>query len=57
MTKEQIKQALISILIGALTIFLLNLLEGLFGLAKTWLTDGAGGAVATGRYLLKTWHT
>ncbi len=56
MTKEQLKQALISILIGALTIFLVNLLEGLLGFLKDWMASGAGGVVATARYFIKNFR-
>lgn len=53
MTKQQIRSALLSILIGAATIFLTELLQGLLGFIKTWMAQGAGGAVATGTYLVK----
>lgn len=53
MSKAQIKHALISILIGAITIFITQLLQGLLGFINTWLADGTGGVVATGAYLVK----
>jgi hypothetical protein len=53
MSKEQIKQALISILIGAITIFITQILQGLLGLVNQWLANGTGAAVATGTYIIK----
>lgn len=54
MNKKQIKQALLSILIGALTIFLTQLLEGLLSFIKEWMAAGAGGVVATVTHLKMT---
>lgn len=56
MNKSQIKQALISILIGALTIFLTQLLEGLLGFIKEWMTYGTGGVVAAAVHLKTTFR-
>jgi len=56
MTREQIKQALISVLIGAITIFLVNFLEGVLGILNHWIADGTGGAVAMSRYIAKVNH-
>ena len=53
MSKEQIKHALISILIGAITIFITQLLQGLLGFINTWLANGTGGVVATGAYIIR----
>lgn len=56
MNKQQIKSALISILIGALTIFLTQLLEGLLAFLKEWMAVGAGGLVATATHLKMTFR-
>ena len=54
MTTKQIKSALISILIGAITIFLTQILQGLLDFLKEWMTLGAGGVVATTVHLKQT---
>lgn len=56
MTKEQIKQALISIVIGALTIALVDLLQGLLDFLKTWMIQGTGGVVASATYLARNFR-
>jgi hypothetical protein len=56
MTATQIKQALISILIGAITIFLTQLLEGLLSFVKEWMTLGAGGVVASATHFKMTFR-
>ena len=57
MTKQQLKQAIISVVIGAITIALVDLLEGLLGIAQSWLAEGTGGAVAGTRYFVKSFLT
>ncbi|MCR4323010.1 MAG: hypothetical protein NUV61_02895 [Candidatus Azambacteria bacterium] len=56
MTKEQLKNAVISVLLGALTIFLASLLQGLLNIVNDLLVQGIGGAVTTGSYLIKTYR-
>lgn len=52
MSKPEIKQALISIVMGACTIFLVSLLEGLLDFLQNHGAEIAGGAVAAWRYAL-----
>lgn len=54
MTKNQLKQAIISVLIGALTACLVNILQGLLDVVNHWIVNGAGGVTAAGSYLVKT---
>jgi hypothetical protein len=54
MSKTQIKQALISILIGAITIFITQILQGLLGFINEWLASGTGGVVATSIYAIQS---
>ena len=56
MSKEQFKQALISVVVGAATVFLVSVLEGVLGVVKSWMAEGVGGTVASARYLLKIFH-
>lgn len=56
MTRAEAIQAGKSILIGALTIFLVSLLEGALDLIRNHGPEIIGGAVAAWRTLLKT-HT
>lgn len=53
MTSKQIKQALISIVVGALTVFAVNLLEGLLHFINEWIANGAGATVASASYFVK----
>jgi len=53
MTKAQLKQALISLLLGIATMVITSLLEGLLGIVKAWLAQGAGGIVASSTYIVK----
>lgn len=52
MTKDQIRQALIAIAIGAITAFFSSLFDGLAELLKGHAPEAIGGVVATGRYLI-----
>lgn len=54
MTTEQFKQALISILIGAITIFLTQILQGLLDFIKEWMTLSSGGIVASAVHFKQT---
>ena len=56
MTTDQIRQALISILIGAITIFLTQILQGLLDFLKEWMTLGAGGVVASAVHFKQTFR-
>lgn len=51
-----LKQILISILVGATVAFLTTLLEGLLGLLQDPVTPAVGGVAGTTHYLLK-WRT
>lgn len=53
MNKEQIKQAIIAICIGALTAFFSSLFDGIAELLKGNGDKVVGGVVAAGRYLSK----
>lgn len=53
MTKEQIKQAIIAIAIGAITAFFSSLFDGIAEFLKGHGNEIAGGVVATGKYLTK----
>lgn len=53
MNQEQLKQAIISVLIGAVTIMLVNLLQGLLHILNEWIANGAGGTVAAASYLIQ----
>ena len=53
MNKVELKQAMISIICGALTIFLVTLLEGLLEFIKTYGAEIVGSGVAAWRYALK----
>lgn len=54
MTKEQMRQAIISILIGAVVAGLSALFEGAIALLKGHGNDIAGGIVASARYITNT---
>jgi thiamine transporter ThiT len=54
MSKSQLKQALISILIGAITIFITTLLQGLIDFLQSWMSLGAGGVVASAVHFKQT---
>lgn len=51
MSKQDLKHAIISLVLGVLTIALTDLLNGFLGILKEWLITSAGGAVTTGAYL------
>lgn len=55
MSKENLKQALISILIAALTAFLASLLDGLANLIKANAVEVMSGAVSSAVYLAKAY--
>jgi hypothetical protein len=54
MTKPEIKNALISIIIGACTIFLVSLLEGLLDFLKNHGAEIVGSGVAAWKYALSS---
>lgn len=54
MTKEQIKQAIIAICIGAVTAFFSSLFDGIAEFLKGHGNEVAGGIVAAGKYLTKS---
>ncbi len=54
MPKDQIKQILISILIGAIVAFLSSLFDSLLTFLRDYGNNLAGGAVATAKYLIHT---
>lgn len=49
----ELKQALISLVIGVVTMACLELVNGFFHILQQWLVEGIGGTVAAGRYLIK----
>ena len=51
MTKDDLKHALISLVIGALTIALTQLVTGCLHILQTWLSGLAGGTAGTVSYL------
>ena len=53
MTKAQLKSALISLVLGVITIAVSSLLEGLIKILKEWMVAGAGGSVASATYLIR----
>lgn len=55
MTKEQLKQAVLSIVIGAVVALLSNLLDVLATFLKSHATEVASGASATAIYLAKAY--
>lgn len=54
MSKHELKQALISLVIGVLTMASLDLVNGFFNILQGWFIEGTAGTVAAGRYLIKT---
>lgn len=54
MNKDQIKQAVIAIAIGAITAFFSSLFDGLSELLKGHAPQVVGGITAAGKYLTKT---
>jgi hypothetical protein len=56
MTKEQLKSALISLVLGVITIALSSLLEGLIKILKEWMIQSAGGGVASITYLYRNFR-
>lgn len=54
MTKQDIKHALISLLIGAILTFLTTVFQGLVDFLKAHGSEIVGGAGATITYLVKT---
>lgn len=56
MTKDQIKHALISLLVGALVSFILTLFQGILDFLKENAVDIIGGASATITYLVKNYY-
>lgn len=52
MTRPEIKQALISILVGAITIFIVNLLGGLLDFFQAHGAELLGASVASWKYAL-----
>jgi hypothetical protein len=57
MTKEQIKHAIWSIVIGAIVSGLLALFQGLLQFMQAHASDFIGGASATVTYLFRTHRT
>ena len=55
MTKDDLKHALISLVLGILITALTSLLTGLMGILQHWIADLAGGATATISYLQQTY--
>lgn len=53
MTKAQLKSALISLVLGVITIAVSSLLEGLIKILKEWMVAGAGASVASATYLVR----
>ena len=51
MTKQDLKHALISLILGVLTMAIVQLLEGLADLAKSWIATPTGGVTASAVYL------
>lgn len=52
MTRPEIKSALVSIFIGACTIFLVSFLEGLLDFLRGHAAELIGGGVASWKYAL-----
>ena len=52
MSKPEIKSALISLLVGAITVFLVNLLQGLLDFVQTHGAELIGASVASWKYAL-----
>jgi len=53
MTKDQIKHALLSILIGALSVFASQLLSGLLTFLQGYMSNIVGGAAGATAYIVK----
>lgn len=53
MTKEQLKSALISLLLGILTMVITSFLEGLLKIVKEWMVIGTSGTVASITYIAR----
>lgn len=51
MNKQDIKHAIISLVLGVLTIALTDLINGFIGILKDWLIASGGGAVTATTYL------
>lgn len=54
--KQDLKNAIIAILVGALVSFLSSFFDGIIGLLQGWGNDVAGGVASTSVYLAKTWR-
>ena len=57
MTKQDLKHALVSLVIGALIAFLSTLFQGLLDFLKANSAQIIGGASATVAYLIRTHHS
>lgn len=53
MTQEQIKHALLSILIGALSVFVSQLLSGVLHFLQGYMSDILGGTAGATAYIVK----
>lgn len=51
MTNADLKHALISLLLGVLTMASMQLLNGLIHILQQWVVAGTGGAMSTVSYL------
>jgi len=51
MTRQDFKHALISLVLGVLTMAIIQLLEGLIDIAQTWIATPAGGVMTSSVYL------
>lgn len=54
MNKEQLRQAIIAILVGAVTAFLTSFFNGIADWLNGHGTEVVGGAVATAKYIAKS---
>lgn len=51
MSKQDLKHAVISLVLGILTMAAMQLIEGLLNIAQAWLSSVAGGVTASSVYL------
>ncbi len=56
MTKEDLKHALISLILGIVTMAAMNLVNGLLHIFQQWLTTFASGTVTVTTYLSQTYR-
>lgn len=56
MTKQELKNALISLVIGILTMALMQFVNGIIQILQSWVVDVTGGTVGAVTYLIKSFR-